>query len=832
MKWLKCMVFSLVSIALAASTAMAVKTSYWTDNQSTDFKAGTTENIAISNLGRITLSPESSDLLTSRNDVSIVFDVRTLADGTILAATGSEGRLMIYRDKTWDTFYKANQPYIFSVEIAKNGKIYLGTGGSQGEVIELSADGKESKILFSSDEAKYIWQLKFLPDGRLAAATGPNGKLYLIDTLAATAINTDTTTAPSTKPTTTSKQVLPTGVQEIFSCKQKNLQAMIVDKAGNIYVGTDGEAIVYKIEVQDGKFINRAIYDANEKEISALTIDDKGYLYVGTASGIQGKDMAASYLTKPQGLPVISMPTSRPVATSSAPATTSPALEVAEDNTTSADEADKKQTKGKKADKHKQKKTTQNNTDKNTLNQTPPAKLGLNNPNIPRPPMPMPAMGGNMPSPSRMGQSNAVYRIDTLGFVTEIFRDKVDINAMIIEDDILYLGTGPEGWLFKVNPTTEEVILLAKTGSKDINDIVHTSDGSFILSTASPAKVVKVGPSLAKTGTFTSKVFDARQIARWGMITVKTVDPKADACTATVQTRSSEIKNPDDPGWSNWSKPADIITPSHITSPIAKYLQYKITFTSANGKNSLLINEIQIAWMQDNLAPKIASVTVNTGNSAMNRPQPQGGDDEEDSEGPAGPMMPPIAQKAGTKQYQVSWKAMDPNGDPMKYTLYLKRLNTPYWIELQKDYDMTMFKWDSQTVPDGRYEFKVLASDALANPLGFGLTGARVSDPFVVDNTPPAIKNLECKLIAPNKLLIKADIVDEQTEIQSGYVIINGSKDWQYIAPADELYDSKTEKIDCVLDVPADNKPIMVTIKMEDRSANIAFGWQIVPADK
>jgi len=171
------MVFSLVSIALAASTAMAVKTSYWTDNQSTDFKAGTTENIAISNLGRITLSPESSDLLTSRNDVSIVFDVRTLADGTILAATGSEGRLMIYRDKTWDTFYKANQPYIFSVEIAKNGKIYLGTGGSQGEVIELSADGKESKILFSSDEAKYIWQLKFLPDGRLAAATGPNGKL-------------------------------------------------------------------------------------------------------------------------------------------------------------------------------------------------------------------------------------------------------------------------------------------------------------------------------------------------------------------------------------------------------------------------------------------------------------------------------------------------------------------------------------------------------------------------------------------------------------------------------------------------------------------------------
>jgi hypothetical protein len=234
--------------------------------------------------------------------------------------------------------------------------------------------------------------------------------------------------------------------------------------------------------------------------------------------------------------------------------------------------------------------------------------------------------------------------------------------------------------------------------------------------------------------------------------------------------------------------------------------------------------------MQDNLAPKVTSVTVNTGSNVNKPAAPQGGNDEEGSEMDNDtPPMPPMMKKPGSKDFQVNWKATDPNGDQLRYNLYLRRVNTPYWIELQKDYVMPMFKWDSQTVPDGRYEFKVVASDALANPVGMGLTTARVSDPFYVDNTPPAIQNLECKLIEPGKLLIKADLVDELTEIQSGYVTINGSKDWQYLAPADELYDSKTEKLETVLPVPSENKPLMITLKVTDRNDNVGYGWKIIP---
>ena len=49
----------------------------------------------------------------------------------------------------------------------------------------------------------------------------------------------------------------------------------------------------------------------------------------------------------------------------------------------------------------------------------------------------------------------------------------------------------------------------------------------------------------------------------------------------------------------------------------------------------------------------------------------------------------------------------------------------------------TTFEWDTRTVTDGQYQVKVVASDALANPPGDGKTTSRVSEYYVVDNTPP-----------------------------------------------------------------------------------------------
>ncbi len=751
---------ALAAVVFVTGTVFAVSTQYFQDSQGTDFKAGKTENLVISNNGTLGLGLQISKLLESRTDVSTIFDVRILSDGSIIAASGPEGLLLTYKNKKWETLYKVDQPYIFSIELGKDGVIYAGTGGSAGKVIEIKPGAKSGKVLFENKDAQYVWSLKQLPNGKLVAATGPKGKVFLIDA---------------------------SGAKEIFSCKQKNVQTLAVGRDGAIYAGTDTDAIVYKIEPRGEKYAARALYDATEEEISALAIDEKGIVYAATASSNTASDQAKSYLSKPSGTPTTT--SSMPTTTSSAPA-------------------------GKAV-------KSESET---------PMGPGPGGPGAMRFPGMMPPGGG--PGPMSMpagpsGKGNTVYRIDALGFVTEVFRDQVNINSMIVHDGKLYLGTGPDGYVFTVNPATEDVTLSAKTGAGYVNSVRLTTDGSLLLGTGNPGQVVRLGPALAKTGTFTSKVFDASQISRWGTIDITLADSVSpDVKGLTVQTRSSVVANPEDTGWSEWSKPVDAGKAIQIPSPSARYIQYRLTF-EAKGTLSPAIRKVQIAYMQDNRKPEIASVTINTGQTDKRPPvEPSEGPDGE-SEGPPPPMMPP--KMTAPKSFRLTWKASDPNGDQLRYNIYLRPVGTPYWTLLEKDFQQPSLTWDPRTVPDGKFEVKVVANDKLANPVGMELSEARVSDPFIVDNTPPAIKNLTAKLVAPGKLLVQAELSDEWSEIANAWVVINGGKDWQYVAPADELYDSKTERIETTIPVKPINGPIMLTVKVADRANNTGFAWLVVP---
>ena len=53
------------------------------------------------------------------------------------------------------------------------------------------------------------------------------------------------------------------------------------------------------------------------------------------------------------------------------------------------------------------------------------------------------------------------------------------------------------------------------------------------------------------------------------------------------------------------------------------------------------------------------------------------------------------------------------------------------------------FDWNTRDVADGRYQIKVVASDAAANPVGQGKTATRISDEILVNNSPPTIGDLK-----------------------------------------------------------------------------------------
>ena len=716
-------------VLLSASSGLAVKTEYWQDSESKDFYAGKSKNLVLTNFGRLFLAPAAKNLLSERTDVSLVFDVQKLPDGSLVAATGPEGKVLILKNRKWKLLYRADQPYIFSLETGKNGKIYIGTGGGMGKIIEFDSKTKKSKVIFADKSVHYIWKLKLIGGGQLLAATGPTGKLFLIDK---------------------------NGSKAIFSCKQKNLLSMAVGKDHSIYLGTDSGGIIYKVTKRDGKFASRALFDAKEDEISALAIDSRGLLYASSASGKKSRGQANALLKKPLGKPASTKAGGRK-------------------SVKSAD-----------------------------------MKKGLTS--KPMIPIPLRTMG-QRPLSGRSTRGNAIYRIDEMGFVTEVYRDQVDISSMIIVKDKIYIGTGPKGWIFEIDPSGEKIALIARAEAGYVLSLLHAKNGEIFACTGTPGKIVELTAGLSKSGTFTSKVFDAKQITRWGVIDTSVVGSIPQGCSLTIQTRSSAIGDANDPGWSEWSDAASANKPVHILSPVARFLQYKLSFRS-QGLSTPEVDKIRIAYMQNNQAPKIESVSINTG---LKKPSAR----------PASPR-PLAVKKTGQKPYKFIWKAKDPNGDALRYSVFLKRIGSPFWIELEKSYKLPMLQWNQKTVPDGRYEVKVVANDDLSNPEGFGLSDQRISDEFTVDNTPPTITNLKCKLLKGNKLLIKADLADEISNIKNAWINIDSNKNWQYIPPEDELYDSRAEKLNQVIDLKDKTAPVMVTIKVEDLFGNTGFGWQLI----
>ncbi len=98
--------------------------------------------------------------------------------------------------------------------------------------------------------------------------------------------------------------------------------------------------------------------------------------------------------------------------------------------------------------------------------------------------------------------------------------------------------------------------------------------------------------------------------------------------------------------------------------------------------------------------------------------------------------QPLMAQKDKTA-VTVRWAAHDDNGDDLMFAVWYRGVGEKNWRLLKDKISDKFLSFDAALLPDGRYEVKVVASDAPVHTDAEALTGERVSGEFVVDTTPP-----------------------------------------------------------------------------------------------
>ena len=747
-RWFRAFVlFSVFSVFSVAPLAFAVGTSHWTHTSETDFKNGTFDNVVATNLGDLKLSRGVKKILEQDARVSSVYALVQAKDGTVYAGTGPQGVVLAIKDdKVADAAKLEEGTSVFSLALDKDGRLLIGTGGEAGKILRLTKPGEKPEEVFTAEGVQYVWAIYPTPDGKQEA---------------------------------------------ILDSNENNLLSLTGDGKELLYAGSDPHGLVYRVNRKTKESF--VVHDAAESEISALVLAADGTLYAGTGETVEQGESETPATTEEAGRPEggtggVEIPSTPPKDPAPPPAP--------DPNPGEPDPIPKKALHrgigvspmllgaAHGRDTHA---TVILAADKQQENPGDDSPLPVPGTGPSEPATPTPIADPTAPPSGEAGEpregGNAIYRITPDGFVTTVFRQPVLVLSIIEDNGTLLVGTGSEGNIYQVKPAADETIVLAKVDPKQVMCLLPARDGRILMGLANTGGISAMTSGFAATGTYTSSVLDASQISQFGKMQLHGSLPKGSALK--VATRSGNLAEPDETGWSKWSEdvPAAAFLP--IKSPSARFLQYRLTFTSESGEASAIVDDVDVAYQVPNLAPEVKSVKLAAS-----------------AEGDAAAAVAAMAQAAGatppapqgTGKQTITWESSDPNSDAMVYSAYFRNGSRAPWILLKDKLKEPTFEWDTRGVADGRYEVRVVASDAAANPTGTGKTAQRVSDPIIVDNSAPALSTIKAEPKGAGAV-ISFTAVDRTSTLAKFEYAVDSSEDWQAVLPSDSISDGPEESV-------------------------------------
>jgi hypothetical protein len=121
-------------------------------------------------------------------------------------------------------------------------------------------------------------------------------------------------------------------------------------------------------------------------------------------------------------------------------------------------------------------------------------------------------------------------------------------------------------------------------------------------------------------------------------------------------------------------------------------------------------------------------------------------------------------------------------------------------------------------LPDGRYVFKIIASDAPSNPSNLALTDEEETESVEIDNTPPTV-TADAPRVSGNSVEIVFRASDTTSIIKRAEYQLDGGG-WKSIFPMDGLADSKREEFRVTVQLP-DARPHVVSFRAFDANSNV-----------
>lgn len=411
-----------------------------------------------------------------------------------------------------------------------------------------------------------------------------------------------------------------------------------------------------------------------------------------------------------------------------------------------------------------------------------------------------PAPTRQAPPPPAARAAGHIYRVSPDGFVTDIYSEMAVLYSLTQSDGKLWLGTGNKGQLFTVDPATEEAAVLYEDKISSQVAAVEHIGGSAYLGLSNPAKLVRMSPSLHESGTFESTFLDAGQPARWGKLQIEADIPAG--AKITMSCRSGNVNDPNDQTFSKWSDEVDLSEAAELDCPPARFCQYRLKLTASPDGQTPVVRQVAAAHVIPNLAPRIASVKAERSRD-----------------------------RKKLYAFDVALMAVDDNKDTLDYTIEFRREGNKVWIPLKDALDQPRFEWDTRTVADGRYELRVTASDYKSNTPETALTGARISDVFVIDNSAPAVTQADIAVLARGEgghdAVLSMTVEDAWSVLGRVQYTVDSNEKWLTALPDDLVYDTLVETFTIRNEKLKSGTHVIAVMVADDAENTMYKSWEV-----
>lgn len=433
------------------------------------------------------------------------------------------------------------------------------------------------------------------------------------------------------------------------------------------------------------------------------------------------------------------------------------------------------------------------------------------------------AMTGAGTEPVADGQPGALYRIDGKGAATMIWSSAKELIYTLAWDsqrDRIVFGTGKKGRVYAYDQS-EQISLLLQKDAEQIFGLYPRRTRIYML-TNNPSGLSFLEADQRFEGEYMSRVLDTSTLSLWGRIEWRAVNTKD--TSLQFLTRSGNTVSPNKT-WSEWSPPYQNRNGEQILSPRARYLQFKIVFRTQSGKESPVVEKLSLFHRELNVKPTFLQLEALPPNVILIKPPPTDdviwGGDENTGSGSAESdsktyMSPRKVLRTGFQT--IIWQAADKNDDSLIYNIFVREDGSSRWRTLKDGWTDEIYSFETQTLPDGIYFFKVEASDKLNNPAGTELKAEKTSRAIVIDNSLPEIQGFQMKK-SGNSLEVSFTAREAFSYIKDVKYLVRPGH-WMTVFPEDGICDSITETFKFTMPLPP-NTDDMITIKVTDAHGNV-----------